>query len=99
MTSAPFRSAFVFEAVDPAHGWSGAGQWLNLLERRRESSALELEIAAEADIRASELNRELGASLESRAYYVPIKLEDGEWEVERRQSKRSLLDLILGAVP
>lgn len=54
---------------------------------------------AEADIRAKALNLELGAALEARAYYVPVKREDGEWDVERRQSKRSVIDLILAALP
>lgn len=54
---------------------------------------------AEADRRSKELNRELGAALEPRAYYVPVKREGGEWEVERRQSKLGLIDRILGALP
>jgi hypothetical protein len=54
---------------------------------------------AEADRRSKELNRELGAALEPRAYYVPVKREGGEWEVECRQTKLSLIDRILGALP
>ena len=54
---------------------------------------------AEADLRAKELNLQLGAAKEGNAFYVPVQAEDGTWEVERRESKppglfESLMDAI-----
>ncbi len=52
---------------------------------------------AEADQRAKELNKQLGAAGERYAYYSAVEAEDGSWDVERRESKPGLFARIIEA--
>ena len=48
----------------------------------------------EAEARASELNRELGAQGEVNSYHIEVERSPGEWTVEKRiepEKKRSRL--------
>ena len=45
----------------------------------------------DADARASDLNRALGAQGADEVFYVPVERAPGEWDVEKRVQRKSWL--------
>lgn len=54
----------------------------------------------EAEARASELNREVGASREVDGYYIEVEISPGEWTVTKRiePEKRSVVGRLFDAL-